>query len=183
VPARPLIAAVCGLCACGLALSVAAAAPSRAHRPPPPPPVGVEGVVTDWDEAGASLRLEETVVTGAPKRLRRVLRRAVAVRVVLVARSRIVAEHVDGTRERLSAADLADELDMTGEDVDVVARGRLVARTVRPGRVPDLVATRVVAYLPDPDLAEEDPLDPGDDEVLPGDEDPLPGDEEPLPEP
>jgi len=173
VPNRPPVAIAGALCACGLALSAASAAPSGPHRAPPPPKVSVEGIVIDWDAEGAGLRLEETEFSGAPRRLRRALRRVDALEVVLVAGTRILAESTDGTRERIAADDLMAELDTTGEDVDVEARGRLVPGTLKPGRVPELVATRLLVYLPDPGLVDDDPLDP-DDETLPDDEEPLP---------
>jgi hypothetical protein len=138
--------------------------------------VGVEGIVVDWDAERGTLALEETAFSGAPKRLRRALRRADAVRLVLAWRTRIVAERTDGTRAPMSADALMEELETTGEDVDVAAIGRLQVGSLRPGKVPTVVARRVLVFLPDPDLAEEDPAD------LDGGG-PYPGDEEPAPDP
>jgi hypothetical protein len=134
----------------------------------------VDGVAVDWDAGAGTVTLDSPEFSGAPRKLRRALRRAGEADLRVGPRTRIVTEDADGAHERITADDLWTELDATVDDVEVEARGRLVASSLAgPDGVPAVVATKVLVTLP---AAGDDSGDEGDD---PGafPDDPLAGDD------
>jgi hypothetical protein len=191
MPTRPLVALTAALAVAGASLTAATAARSHGKAVPSKAAnvvhLQLDGAATNWSAARGTVTLGGARVSGAPKAVRRAIRRGAAVTLRLSAATRVVVEDGEGTRSRVTAAALFDELDLADGEVAVEAGGR-VARTARAsgGRVV-IPATRVVAYLPpvaeddpDTDLGEEDPGwddggDPGDDPEDPGAGDPAEG--------
>jgi hypothetical protein len=175
MPTRSIAVVSSALVILAASLSAATAAPSpKAHGKAPAGPsvrTLVDGVASDWDAGHRLVLLDAPDVSKGSKALRRAVRRGVTITLKVTAGTRLIAVDADGHRARITPAELLDELDLAGDEVDVEASGR-VPKVVRPAAGEIVIpASRMVIYLPP--MMEDDPAadlpvgdDPIDDEDL-----------------